>query len=194
MNAAEIIRLVLACLFTVVATYYFAAIVQTLLHRIFGHHDRIRAVYVTHAQGHHGKYPPQRLLSDEWLDSEQHVMWYYAIPFVPAALLVGWLFGPWIFASHVAGMTFAIWWHIYLHKQYHLKGSPWARFRWFQRKRALHFVHHRQVHKNYAIVEYWIDVLLRTRQEPEEEGKKKKTSNIERPTSNIEVERQRQRP
>lgn len=158
----------IACALTIVATYYFAAIVQTLLHRIFGHRDRIHSVYVTHARGHHGKYPPQRLLTDEWLDSGQHVMWYYAIPFVPAALLVGWLFGPWIFCSHVAGMAFAIWWHIYLHKQYHLKGSAWERFHWFRRKRALHFEHHRHVHKNYAIVEYWIDILLRTRKEPGE--------------------------
>ena len=117
----------------VCATYYFAAIVQTVLHRVFGHHDRIHAVYETHAKGHHGKYPPHRLIADEWLDSEQHVMWYYAIPFVPAALAVLWFFGPWLFGSHVLAMVFAIWWHIYLHKQYHLRGSRWSVSRGFSR-------------------------------------------------------------
>jgi hypothetical protein len=156
----------LHCLLMFAGTYYFAAIIQTLLHRIFGHHDRIHSVYETHAKGHHGKYPPHRLVSDEWLDSERHVMWYYAIPFVPVALLVAWAFGPWLFLSHAAAMAFAIWWHIYLHQQYHLNGSGRERFQWFRTKRELHFIHHCEVHKNYAIVEYWIDIFLGTRKEP----------------------------
>jgi hypothetical protein len=151
-----------------VATYYFAAFVQTLLHRIFGHHDRIHQIYQTHAKGHHGKYPPQRLITDEWIDSEQHVMGYYAIPFVPLAVIVAWLGGLWLFLSHAAAMAFAIWWHIYLHKQYHLRGCHWERYGWFRRKRELHFIHHRQVRRNYAIVEYWMDDLLGTRQDPPE--------------------------
>src|SRR5688572_8079762 len=149
-----------------VGTYYFAAFIQTLLHRIFGHHDRIRPVYITHARGHHGKYPPSKLLTDVWLDSEQHVMWYYAIPFAPVAVIILIAFGPWLFFTHSAAMILAIWWHIYLHKQYHLRKSPWERFKWFREKRELHFIHHRQVHKNYAIVEYWMDNLLGTRQQP----------------------------
>jgi hypothetical protein len=148
-------------------TYYFAAVVQTVMHRVFGHHNRITKIYEIHAKGHHGKYPPQRLLTEQWEDSEQHVMWYYAIPFVPVAAGVAWLLGPWIFAFHVLGMIFAIWWHIHLHKQYHVKGCFWERYRWFRKKRELHFIHHRQVRTNYAIVEYWIDNLLRTRKDPD---------------------------
>lgn len=154
------------CLFMLVGTYYGAAIVQTVLHRIFGHHDRITPVYETHAKGHHTKYPPQRLLTDAWVDSERHVMWYYAIPFVPLALLIAWLCPAWVFLSHLAALLFAIWWHIYLHKQYHLRGCVWERFGWFRQKREAHFIHHRAVHTNYAIVEYWIDDLLGTRGKP----------------------------
>jgi hypothetical protein len=154
------------CILMFAGTYYFTAIVQTVLHRVFGHHDRIRKVYDTHAKGHHGKYPPNQLQTDEWLDSEQHVMWYYALLFVPAAVVVVWTFGLGLFLVHVSGTACAIWWHIYLHKQYHLRGSRWERFEWFQKKRALHFIHHREVHRNYAIVEFWIDVFLGTRKEP----------------------------
>jgi hypothetical protein len=93
-------------------------------------------------------------------------MWFYAIPFVPAAALIDWLFGPWIFCSHLLAMWFAIWWHLYLPEQYHLIGSRWERFGWFRKKRELHFIHHRDVHVNYAIVEYWIDSFLGTRKEP----------------------------
>lgn len=156
----------LCCLLMFAGTYYFAAFVQTILHRIFGHHDRIHRVYETHARGHHAQYPPQRLLTDTWVDSEQHVMWYYAIPFVPAAALVAWLCPPALLIAHLAALLFAIWWHIYLHEQYHLRGCRWERFAWFRKKREMHFIHHRSVHTNYAIVEYWIDSLLGTRREP----------------------------
>ncbi len=156
----------ISCAIMLGATYYFAAIVQTILHRLFGHHDRIHKVYEIHAKGHHGKYPPHRLMTDQWIESEQHTMWYYAIVFVPIAVLVAWCFGPWIFLAHVTSLLFAIWWHLYLHEQYHLKHSAWEFFRWFRKKRALHFIHHREVRTNYAIVEYWIDRILGTRKDP----------------------------
>lgn len=155
--------ILLHCILMFAGTYYVAAFIQTVLHRIFGHHNRIKPVYETHAKGHHALYPPHRLLTDTWVDSERHVMWYYAIPFVPLTLLVAWLCPFWVFLSHVAAMVWAIWWHIYLHKQYHLNGSVWERFDWFRKKRESHFIHHRAVHSNYAIVEYWIDNLLGTR-------------------------------
>jgi hypothetical protein len=157
---------IVACLVMFAATYYFAAVIQTVLHRVFGHRDRIHRVYVVHAQGHHAKYPPHRLKTDAWIDSEQHVMWYYAIPLVPVALAIAWLGEFWLFLSHAASLAFAIWWHIYLHKQYHLRATHWERFAWFRRKRELHFIHHRHVHSNFAIVEYWIDRCLGTRKEP----------------------------
>jgi sterol desaturase/sphingolipid hydroxylase (fatty acid hydroxylase superfamily) len=92
-------------------------------------------------------------------------MWWYAIAFVPIAVLLV-VLGPWwLLAGYVAGLSFAVWWHVYLHAQYHLNGSPWSRFAWFRRKRELHFVHHRRVHTNYAIVEFWIDKLLGTYKE-----------------------------
>jgi len=153
------------CVLMAVGSYYYAAVVQTVLHRLFGHRNRIPAIYRTHACGHHRKYVPPRLLTDEWVESEQHVMWYYAIPVVPTALLILYLGGPWLFGAHVAGMVFAIWWHIYLHMQYHLKGCFWERFAWFRKKRELHFIHHRKVRTNYAIVEYWIDNLMGTRRD-----------------------------
>jgi hypothetical protein len=156
----------LFCIFALVGSYYFAALIQTVFHRWFGHHRRITRIYEIHAKGHHAKYPPHRLSAKQWIDSEQHVMWFYAIPFLPAATLIGWLFGPWILCSHIMAVFFAIWWHIYLHKEYHLSFSRWERFKWFKKKRELHFIHHRDVRANYAIVEYWLDTLLGTRKEP----------------------------
>lgn len=147
-------------------TYYYSAIVQAITHRLFGHHNRIRAIYDTHARGHHAKYVPGRLLTDHWEDSEHHVLWYFALPFVPIAAGVAWFTPIPCFAGHVIGLVASIAWHIYLHKQYHLRGSRLAKFKWFRAKRALHFAHHKKVRRNYAIVEYWIDRVMRTYAKP----------------------------
>lgn len=149
-----------------VVTYYLVAIIQTVFHRLFGHKNRIQAIYKNHAIGHHSKYPPKDLISPDWRPSEHHVLWYYAIPLVPVLLIVVFLFSFQVLLGFVLGAIFSIAWHIYLHKQYHLAGSFWESFQWFLSKRALHFEHHKKVKKNYAIVEFWIDDLMRTKALP----------------------------
>src|SRR6266550_6400376 len=67
---------------TGVITYYLGSFIQTLFHRIFGHTRRIEAIYDTHVCGHHANYQA-KLLTEQWVPSERHVMWYYAIPFAP---------------------------------------------------------------------------------------------------------------
>ena len=156
---------VLIFLATAVSTYYVMAIVQTLLHRVFGHRNRIRRIFVNHAIGHHGKYRKDALLTDRYIDSKTYVMFYYAIPIAIIAIGVFLVGGLLILLAYLAGVMAAFWLHLYLHEQYHLIQSPLRRFRWFRRKRELHFVHHRHVHRNYAIVEFWIDRLIGTLEE-----------------------------
>jgi sterol desaturase/sphingolipid hydroxylase (fatty acid hydroxylase superfamily) len=156
----------LSLLATSAATYYAASIVQVVAHRFFGHVDRLRPVFESHTAGHHGTYRNEALLSDSWVPAERHVMWYFVPLFAPMVFAV-YLVAPFaIFAAHVFGLTFAIWWHVFLHQQYHLRGSIFERFQWFQRKQQLHFVHHRHVRRNYAIVEFWLDHLLGTLEKP----------------------------
>lgn len=145
-----------------VATYYLAAIVQTLSHRLFGHTKRVMAIYASHTHGHHAQYARSDLLQDAWITSERHVLWYFAVPFAAVAAVV-WAKAPLpAFFAYLAGLAFSIGLHILLHRHYHLRGSVLERFEWFRRKRALHFVHHRRVRTNYAIVENWIDRVLGT--------------------------------
>jgi len=151
---------------TFIATYYAASIIQMVSHRLFGHVDRIGPVFESHALGHHGVYPSDKLLLDHWVPAEKHVMWYFVPLFAPMVFAV-YAIAPFaVFVAHAFGIAFAVWWHVFLHQQYHLRGSLFERFRWFQRKRNLHFVHHRCVHRNYAIVEFWLDHLLGTLEKP----------------------------
>jgi sterol desaturase/sphingolipid hydroxylase (fatty acid hydroxylase superfamily) len=145
-----------------ILTYYASAIVQMASHALFGHTKRLQAIYRSHTFGHHGTYSRRDLLQDKWVSSERHVLWYFAIPFAP---LIAWVYVATprsVFLSHLAGLAFSIWWHIFLHRQYHVRHSPLERFAWFQRKRQWHFVHHRRVRNNYAIVELWLDRLIGT--------------------------------
>lgn len=143
-------------------TYYGASIVQTLSHQAFGHEKRIMSIYSSHTHGHHARYARNALLQDSWIASERHVLWYFAIPFSIIGLLVFVLAPLALFATHLGALAFSISIHILFHRHYHLRGTPLERFGWFRKKRALHFIHHRRVRSNYAIVENWIDRLLGT--------------------------------
>jgi hypothetical protein len=92
---------------TAIATYYAASFVQTLFHRVFGHTRRIKKVFEVHVGGHHAQYS-RDMLSDRWIPTEQHITWYYAIPFTPMVLAVFWLLPIDVFAVHVIALAFAI--------------------------------------------------------------------------------------
>jgi len=145
-----------------VVTYYLSAAVQTISHRLYGHTKRVMAIYAEHTHGHHAQYARSDLLRDDWVPSERHVLWYFAIPFSAIAALV-WAIAPFaVLLAYVTGLAFSFSLHLVLHRQYHIRGSVLERFAWFRRKRALHFIHHRRVRTNYAIVENWIDRVLGT--------------------------------
>lgn len=150
-------------LISLILTYYFVAIVQTVFHRLFGHKNSISAIFETHAKGHHQIYRFPKLLTETYLDDEYSVMWYYSIPVMPVFVFIYLYCSLLVTFGFISGMVLSIWWHIYMHKHYHLKNSYWDRFDWFVKKRELHFAHHLNVKTNYAIVEYWIDDLMGTK-------------------------------
>jgi len=149
-----------------VLTYYASSIIQAVSHRVFGHKRRIDAVFRSHALGHHAVYRRDALLLDHWVAAEKHVMWYFVPLFVPLVLSVYLLAPLSIFVAHMAAIAFSVWWHVFLHKQYHIRGSFFERYKWFMAKRELHLVHHLNVRSNYAIVEYWIDHVMGTIKKP----------------------------
>jgi len=148
-----------------VGSYYLMAIIQTVLHRDFGHRNRIRAVFSAHALGHHGQYNKHNLQTERFIDLESHALNYYGIPIVVIAALIYMAFGPLVMMAHLTGVFATFRWHLYLHEHYHLVDSPLERFAWFRTKRRLHFIHHRDARYNFAVVEFWIDKLMGTRKD-----------------------------
>lgn len=146
---------------TFFGTYYLASLVQAMFHRLIGHAPRIARLYDVHVRGHHAQYTKQ-MLSNRWIPTERHITGYYAIPFIPIVCAAFCVLPGFYFMVHICALAFAIWWHVYLHRQYHVRGVWWERFAWFREKRRLHFVHHQRPHKNFAIVEYSWDLLFGT--------------------------------
>ena len=83
-----------------VASYYLMSIVQTVLHRDYGHKKRIRAVFHAHAIGHHGIYNKNNLQTEKFEDCESHALNYYGIPIVAFAALIYFFFGLLVMVSH----------------------------------------------------------------------------------------------
>lgn len=149
-----------------IGTYYGASLVQFGFHRAFGHRRRIRALFRAHISGHHAQYDRIGLLSKGWISPPHHVTWWFAFPLGLLAIGAFSLLSPQLFCVHLGALGFAIWWHVYLHRQYHLEDSWLCGMQWFERKRQLHFLHHRRPHGNYAIVEYGWDKLFGTFADP----------------------------
>ncbi len=148
-----------------VGTYYLMSVLQTVLHRYYGHTNRIRKVYSAHALGHHGHYHRNNLQTENFVDLESHALNYYGIPIAVVAALAYLVGGTLVMIANLIGVFVTFRWHLYLHEHYHLIDSPLERFTWFRKKRALHFVHHRDARHNFAVVEFWIDSLMGTRKE-----------------------------
>ena len=56
------------------------SILQTILHRDYGHRKKIKAVFNAHAIGHHGLYNKDNLRTDKFEDCESHALNYYDLP------------------------------------------------------------------------------------------------------------------
>jgi sterol desaturase/sphingolipid hydroxylase (fatty acid hydroxylase superfamily) len=150
-----------------VGSYYLMSFLQTVLHRDFGHRKVILPVFKAHAIGHHGQYNPNNLQTEKFIDLESHALNYYGIPIVIVAAVVWMLAGPLVMTAHLLGVFVTFRLNIYLHRHYHLVETPLERFAWFRKKRALHYIHHRDARYNFAVIEFWMDHLLGTRKDPE---------------------------
>ena len=159
-----------AILATAVASHYLASFIQAVLHQFVGHHPRGRFFYRTHVRDHHGRYPGDATVSEKYSDEERDIAVFYLVPAVLLAVTAYLLLPLAIFVTHAASLAASYGAHVYVHVQYHL-ARPWLnRFAWFRRRRQLHFVHHREPTKNFAVIDFVWDRLGGTYQ-PARQGR-----------------------
>jgi len=155
---------VLAYPATALVSHYIASFIQISLHYLLGHRALGGFFYRTHMFDHHGIYSGDQLLSETYSDKERDLTAYYVVPAALLVLAAYLLLPTGIFLVHILsiGLSYAA--HVYLHVHYHLKNSWLNRFRWFEKKRRLHLVHHREPSKNFAVIEFFWDRIWGTYQ------------------------------
>ncbi|MGH8461839.1 MAG: sterol desaturase family protein [Stenotrophobium sp.] len=138
------------------------SLVQTLLHRAIGHGAFGGWVRARHVGEHHSIYSGNRLETAGYSDDEKSLSVFYLVVAVPA-LLAGFSLLPLAVAlGFAAGLGLSYLAHIYLHAQFHIRDTRYARQRWFRRLRDLHMVHHRHQGRNFAVIDLYWDKLMGT--------------------------------
>ena len=158
----KLIWRILAYALAVLLTYYLASFVQAFLHYLVGHSVFGRSLHQTHVRSHHGLYANDVLASDLYSDEEDSLTSYYVIPTVILVALAYFLLPLDILLVHFGSLALAFYAHVYLHVHYHLTNSWLKRFEWFRRKQRLHYVHHADMSKNFAVVEFFWDRVFGT--------------------------------
>lgn len=156
---------------TLVLTHYIASFIQAFLHRVVAHRKFGGILRKNHLRYHHAIYSRNVMVSEKYIDEEKSLTIYYVLPAAIVASIDYLLLPLDIFLIHVSSLGLSFYAHVYVHVQYHLK-DPWLkRFDWFNRKQALHILHHRNGSKNFAVLEFLWDRVFGTFQSAKVEVK-----------------------
>jgi len=146
----------------VVGAYLTGSFIQTVMHRWLGHAAVGSFFHRRHVLDHHRIYSPRHRASAEYSDVERSLTPYYAVPVAALIALLSKMVPPAPLTSFTATMLISYALHAYLHKHYHLQHSWLAQSRWFRRLRELHYVHHYDARRNYAVIDLFWDRLFGT--------------------------------
>jgi sterol desaturase/sphingolipid hydroxylase (fatty acid hydroxylase superfamily) len=145
-----------------VAAYLTGSFLQAFLHRWLGHAAVGSFFQRRHVFDHHRIYSPRHLKSSEYSDVERSLTPYYAVPVGGAIALLSLVLPLAPFVSFTTTLLINFGAHAYLHKHYHLEHTWLERSHWFRRRRDLHYVHHRDARRNYAVIGFFWDRLFGT--------------------------------
>jgi len=146
----------------VLAAYVTGSFVQAASHRWLGHGAVGSFFHRRHVLEHHRIYSERHLVSSEYSAVERSLTPYYALPAGGMIALLGLVLPLAPFLGFSATILVSFGAHVYLHKHYHLQHSWLARSRWFRRHRDLHYEHHRNARRNYAVIDLFWDRLFGT--------------------------------
>lgn len=145
-----------------VAAYFTGSFLQAALHRWLGHGAVGTFFHRRHVLEHHRIYSERHLASPRYSVVERSLTPYYALPAGGMIALFGLVLPLAAFVGFSTTMLVSFVAHAYIHKHYHLHRSWLERSRWFRRHRDLHYEHHRDARRNYAVIDLFWDRLLGT--------------------------------
>lgn len=141
-------------LLTITITWIVTELIGYIFHRLT-HWSRMGALYDSHMTHHLKIYPPSNFFSDSYLKAGKDSFTIRFIPLFLGVVILEFWFLP-LHLSVVALLTTSLcaFLNSYIHDSYHIRNHFLSKFRYYRRLRALHYLHHVQMSKNYGI--YWL--------------------------------------
>ena len=155
-------RTLISAVLAAMAAYLTASFLQTVMHRWLGHKAVGTFFQRRHVHDHHRIYSPRHFVSAEYSAVERSLTPYYAVPAGAVIALLRLVLPPAPFVSFATTIVVSFAAHAYIHKHYHLQRTWLERSGWFRRNRDLHYVHHRNARRNYAVIDFFWDRLFGT--------------------------------
>lgn len=154
--------MILAIALTIGITWAVSELIGYLIHWV-AHNIPNTLLQRTHMTHHLIHYPPGKYISDEYISAGKDSFVFWFIPVVLGLMLVAlWALPLVLGITACLVMLLVSIINDYMHTQFHLRETPFRKLRWFKRLRAIHFIHHRNMHKNLAIYLPPVDRLLGT--------------------------------
>jgi sterol desaturase/sphingolipid hydroxylase (fatty acid hydroxylase superfamily) len=167
--ASELVPVLPLVFATAVATHLVMSFMQTLMHRMLGHHPLGGKFFRNHINFHHTYYSKDHLLSLKYLDEEGNNTPFFFIPVFLVGAGTYFVLPLDLFVVEIVAAAASFYAHVFFDKEYHVEGSRLLRFAWFRRKQELHFVHHRHAGSNFAVIHFFWDKILGTYRMPDAE-------------------------
>ena len=148
-------------LIVVLTTYYFFNISEYILHKISHNRNYGGIIYRWHHKHHVIEYPPHKLTKDVQPYSPKYeniyvyflITWWIALYNIVSQYYFTIIFTETLLYALCIDR---------LHTYYHLNNSPLEKFKWFQKKKELHLLHHKKTYHNFNLIDFTSDKLLET--------------------------------
>jgi sterol desaturase/sphingolipid hydroxylase (fatty acid hydroxylase superfamily) len=148
--------------FTAMSAHFLMSLGQTLFHRYLGHRHLGGRFFRNHIQFHHDHYAGDHVVSTNYLDNGDNNTLFFLAPIALLVVTSYFFLRSDLFVVNLTAMLLSLCGHYYIDNQYHVAGSWLSRFSWFRQKQQLHFIHHRNGDRNFAVIDFFWDRLLGT--------------------------------
>jgi sterol desaturase/sphingolipid hydroxylase (fatty acid hydroxylase superfamily) len=149
-----LLALVLGFFFVEAAGYFF--------HRLL-HTKWTGSLHRAHMTHHVKLYPPEDYLSDKYRPAgADNTTYRFLVAGVVIAALFFWLTPLWLAIPVAFDLAAFGWLNSYVHDSTHIRGHWLERFKLYQKWRAIHYLHHVDMGKNFGIVTFLADRVMKT--------------------------------
>lgn len=157
---------ILTILFVMLLTFIYGSMAGYVVHRLL--HTKIFGKLAEGHNRHHTLYTVEDFESNKYRDAGDDDSAFVFIPIIVTAIVLmciplWFIFSTWwIYPIILAEGVFVGWLHDYIHESFHLNEHWLLKYKFIQRLKELHILHHKYPQKNHGIIWFIPDRLFRT--------------------------------